>query len=66
VHWFACGVSAPRLRASAARLAERWAPGGVSVHFHSVDGAQFWGTTEIAECPALLAATNAIFASNPS
>jgi len=66
VHWFACGVSAPRLRASAARLAERWAPGGVSVHFHSVDGAQFWGTTEIAECPALLAATNAVFAPNPS
>lgn len=63
VHWFACSApAAARLEASAARLAERWAPCGVTLNFHSVDGAPFWGSGEIAECPALLAATNALFA----
>jgi exosortase A-associated hydrolase 2 len=62
VHWFASGAPAARkLAASAARLAERWAPLGVTLQFHPVDGVPFWATGDIAECPALLAATAAVF-----
>lgn len=67
VHWFATGAPAARkLAASAARLADRWAPLGVELRFHAVDGVPFWATTDIAECPALLAATAAIFAPSAS
>jgi exosortase A-associated hydrolase 2 len=62
VHWFASGApAAAKLAASAARLAERWAPLGVSLHFHPVDGVPFWSTSDVVECPAMLAATSAIF-----
>jgi exosortase A-associated hydrolase 2 len=62
VHWFASGSpAAHKLGASAARLAERWAPLGVTLEFHAVDGVPFWATSDIAECPALLAATTAAF-----
>lgn len=62
VHWFASGTPAPhRLAARAARLQERWAPGGTSLHFHALEGVPFW-TGEHAECPALLDATSAAFA----
>lgn len=62
VHWFAGGAaSAGRLAAAAARLAARWAPLGVDLHFHPVDGVPFWAAGELAECPALLAATAAVF-----
>jgi exosortase A-associated hydrolase 2 len=67
VHWFASGAPAARkLSAVAARLAERWAPLGVSLHFHPVDGVPFWATSDIAECPALLAATAGVFAPSAS
>jgi exosortase A-associated hydrolase 2 len=67
VHWFASGGPAARkLAASAARLAERWAPLGVTLHFHPVDGVPFWATSDIAECPALLAATASVFAPGAS
>ncbi len=67
VHWFAGGAPAARKPASdAARLAERWAPLGVTLHFHPVDGVPFWTTSDIAECPALLAATASVFAPNAS
>jgi exosortase A-associated hydrolase 2 len=63
VHWFASGApAARRLASGATRLAERWAPLGVKLHFHPVDGVPFWATSDIAECPALLAATTAVFA----
>lgn len=63
VHWFASGTpGARRLATGAARLAERWAPLGVDLHFHPVDGVPFWATSDIAECPALLAATANVFA----
>lgn len=62
VHWFAGGApSAARLAAAAARLAARWAPLGVDLHFHPVDGVPFWAPGEVADCPALLAATAAVF-----
>jgi exosortase A-associated hydrolase 2 len=67
VHWFASGAPAARkLAAGAARLAERWAPLGVTLHFHAVDGVPFWATSDIAECPGLLAATAAVFAPGAS
>jgi hypothetical protein len=67
VHWFAHGGPAPmKVAASAARLAERWAPLGVALHFHPVDGVPFWATSDIAECPALLAATASVFAPSAS
>jgi exosortase A-associated hydrolase 2 len=62
VHWFGgAAPAAPRLAAGAARLAARWAPLGVTLHFHPVDGVPFWAAGDIAECPALLAATAAVF-----
>ena len=63
VHWFASGAPAPaRLAAGAARLAERWAPGGTTVHLHAIDGLPFWGANEVTECQVLLDATSAVFA----
>ncbi len=67
VHWFASGAPAARkMASSAARLSERWAPLGVRLHFHPVDGVPFWATSDIAECPALLAATAAVFSPRAS
>jgi exosortase A-associated hydrolase 2 len=63
VHWFATGAGPqPRVAASAARLAERWAADGVTLHFHPVEGAEFWAGEDAAECTALLDATNAVLA----
>jgi exosortase A-associated hydrolase 2 len=65
VHWFASGAPAARkLAAGAARLAEHWTPLGVTLHFHAVDGVPFWATSDIAECPVLLAATASVFTPN--
>ncbi len=62
VHWFASGSPAPqRLAASAARIARRWQARGATLHFHAIEGTPFWGANQIAECPALLAATSAVF-----
>ncbi|NHZ83314.1 hydrolase 2, exosortase A system-associated [Massilia sp. CCM 8695] len=62
VHWFASGSPAPhRLAASAERIARRWSARGTTLHFHAIEGVPFWGANDIAECPALLAATSAVF-----
>jgi hypothetical protein len=62
VHWFASGTPPnARVAASAARLAERWAQDGVALHFHQVDGAEFWAGDGVVECTELLDATNAVF-----
>ncbi len=62
VHWFASATPAPaRLAASAARLAERWAQHGTTLHFHAVEGVPFWTGASL-ECPALLQATSAALA----
>lgn len=67
VHWFASGALAARKQAAgAARLAEHWTPLGVTLHVHAVDGLPFWATSDIAECPALLAATSGVFAPDRS
>lgn len=62
VYWFAGGGPTPaRLAAGAARIARRWAAGGTTLSFHAVDGQPFWSGGD-ACCPALLAATDAVFA----
>ncbi|MCE3608184.1 hydrolase 2, exosortase A system-associated [Massilia sp. P8910] len=62
VHWFASASPAPaRLAASAERIARRWSAHGVTLHFYPIEGRPFWGANDIAECPALLAATSAVF-----
>ncbi|RSZ60810.1 hydrolase 2, exosortase A system-associated [Massilia atriviolacea] len=62
VHWFASGSPAPlRLAASAARIARRWNARGATLHFHPIEGRPFWGANDIADCPALLDATSAVF-----
>jgi exosortase A-associated hydrolase 2 len=61
VHWFATGSPAPRrLAASAARLQQRWAGSGATLHFHALEGVPFW-TGQYPECPALIDATSAAF-----
>jgi exosortase A-associated hydrolase 2 len=67
VHWFAHGATAPpRLAAGAARLAQRWAGDGVTLHLHEVSGAAFWSGADARECAALLDATSALFSGNPT
>lgn len=65
VHWFATG-SAPfsRLRATAARLQRRWAANGTTLYLHPIEALPFW-TGQTPLCPALLAATSAVFAATP-
>lgn len=74
VHWFAQGgahANAPwKTAASAARLAARWAPGGVNLHFHALDAAfdnapGWTGPGEI-DSPSLRAATCDLFSGDPA
>jgi exosortase A-associated hydrolase 2 len=65
VHWFSHGAPA-RVVASATRLAERWKADGVTLHFHPVDGAEFWAGDDVIECTALLDATSAVFSGSAS
>ena len=66
VHWFAHGGPAPsKLAANAARLAERWRPAGASLHFHLLEGAPLWSGVGELDCPALRAATSALFSGDP-
>lgn len=61
-HWFEL-VSEPGqpLPPAAARIAGAWAGQGIDLHVHPVVGERFWMSPEIAECPALLAATTTVF-----
>ncbi|MYN05195.1 hydrolase 2, exosortase A system-associated [Pseudoduganella sp. DS3] len=61
VHW--CEVVAEAGRAlppAAARVLKAWQDAGVAVQARTAPGPQFWATQEIAEAPALLAATGAL------
>ncbi|TFW35382.1 hydrolase 2, exosortase A system-associated [Massilia horti] len=67
VHWFANGDPvSPRLIATAGALATQWANDGVTLHFHTVNGAEFWGGDDVIECTALLDATSAVFSGSAS
>lgn len=53
VHWFELVAADERpVPPAAARVAQQW-----GAHIVKVAGAPFWSTQEIAECPALIAAT---------
>ena len=43
------------------RIADAWRARGAQVHLEQVADLPFWSTQEIAACPALLAATSALF-----
>lgn len=49
------------LTPASTRLAERWRAAGLDVHQMAVPGPSFWTTQEIAESPALLDASTALF-----
>ncbi|MFL6675141.1 MAG: hydrolase 2, exosortase A system-associated [Massilia sp.] len=62
VHWFEVTAGAGRpVPPGATRIAERWRAQGVDLQVHLAHGQPFWTTPEIAECPALLAATSALY-----
>jgi exosortase A-associated hydrolase 2 len=63
VHWFEVVAEPGRAPGPAtARIAADWRAAGVNLHLEAVACPPFWSTQEVAECPALLAATTAVFA----
>jgi exosortase A-associated hydrolase 2 len=59
VHWFeltTAGTMAPAVE----RHLQRWREAGAQLQLHPVSGMPFWASSEIAECPAMLAATDAL------
>jgi exosortase A-associated hydrolase 2 len=62
VDWFEITAAPGRpLPPGAARIASGWREWGAQPRVHLVPGQQFWTTQEIAECPALLDATSALY-----
>lgn len=62
VDWFEITAAPDRpMPPGAARIATNWRDQGVNVAVHLVPGQQFWATQEIAEVPALLDATAALY-----
>lgn len=67
VHWLEVASDPERpLPPASLRVIEGWRAAGVTVDARSVPGQAFWATQEITDCPALLNATCAIFAGNPT
>ncbi len=67
VHWLEV-VSDPArpLPPASVRVIDGWRAAGVDVDAGNVPGQAFWATQEITDCPALMNATCAIFAGNPT
>jgi exosortase A-associated hydrolase 2 len=62
VHWFEVVPEPGRSPGPAsARIAAEWRAAGIDLKLEAVAGLPFWRTQEVAECPALLAATTALF-----
>ena len=62
VHWLEIVAEAGRtLPPAAQRVADAWTSSGVPCEVRCVPGEPFWNTLEITECPALIAATAAVF-----
>jgi exosortase A-associated hydrolase 2 len=60
VHWFeltTTGTLAPAVE----RQVQRWREAGIQLQLHQVGGVPFWASSEIAECPAMLAASSALY-----
>ncbi|MEO7495061.1 MAG: hydrolase 2, exosortase A system-associated [Massilia sp.] len=63
VHWLeAVSADGRPLSPAGAKVTAAWQKAGVDLQVHLVTCPPFWATQEIAECPALVAATSAIFA----
>lgn len=63
VHWFEIVTeSALQLPPAATRIVDLWTAQGVDLHARLVPGDKFWTSPEVAECPALLSATNSMLA----
>ena len=63
VHWLeAVSADGRALSPAGAKVTAAWQQAGVDLHVHLVTCAPFWATQEITECPALISATSAIFA----
>lgn len=66
VHWIETAATADRpLTPAVERLAGAWRQAGATLDLRQVSCAPFWSTQEIAEAPALLAATMALFKGEP-
>jgi exosortase A-associated hydrolase 2 len=61
VHWFDTGPAERPLAPPIARLEAGWRAAGVDLQVHRLPSTSFWNTQEIAEAPALVAATTALF-----
>lgn len=48
------------------RVIDAWRAGGVELHAQAVEGPPFWSTLEIAQCEALLEATDALLELQPA
>jgi hypothetical protein len=60
VHWLEVSAQPdPQLTPASRRVLDAWRAAGCDVHAGAVAGEPFWSTLEIAECEALLAATDA-------
>ena len=65
IDWFEVTPAAGRpMPPAASRIAAIWQAQGIDLGVHVVHGEPFWSTPEIAECPALLDATGALFREN--
>jgi exosortase A-associated hydrolase 2 len=59
VHWLeVSAMSEPKITPASARVVESWRASGVEVRDRVVHGEPFWSTLEIADCVALLEATD--------
>jgi exosortase A-associated hydrolase 2 len=56
IDWFGSHAQA----STALRTAQTWQGGAVRLDFHEIAGIAFWTTSEVTECAALLAATDAL------
>jgi exosortase A-associated hydrolase 2 len=62
IDWFEVTPAPGRpMPPAASRIAAIWQAQGIDFGVHLVHGEPFWSTPEIAECPALLDATGALF-----
>jgi exosortase A-associated hydrolase 2 len=65
IDWFEVTPAAGRpMPPAASRIVAIWQAQGIDLGVHVVHGEPFWSTPEIAECPALLDATGALFREN--
>lgn len=63
VHWFeAVAADGRPLSPASARVTAAWQQRGVDLQVHLVTCPTFWAAQEVTECPALVAATSAVFA----